>query len=124
MRADGWFGSLVVGGGEVSCGSGGVGVLMMLRLVGTCEDGGGVIDEVVGGAGDVNLTLSGLLRLDCPGEPGLEGEARLVGVAGRESSVEAMSESWESWDKDAWESILPGRRWPKPRATRQKCVAS
>lgn len=91
---------------------------MMLRLLGICEDGGGVMDEVVGGAGDVNLTLS---AFDCPGEPGLEDEPRLVGVAGRESSVEGISESWESWDSDAWESILPGRGWPKPRATRQKC---
>lgn len=38
---------------------GGVGVLATAREFGSCEDGGGVMDEVVGGAGDVNLTRSG-----------------------------------------------------------------
>lgn len=78
------------------------------------------MDEVVGGAGEVNLSRLGessLVRCVGPGEPDVEAE-RSLGVAGRESSVEGMSESWE---KDAWESILPSCRWPKPRATRQKC---
>jgi hypothetical protein len=58
--------------------------------------------------------------LDGAGEP--EGETeRGFGVAGREISVEGMREYCESWDRAAWESILPSAaEWPKPRQTRQK----
>jgi hypothetical protein len=44
----------VVGGGDVSCGVGGVGVLAVTRLFGIWEDGGGVMEEA-GGGGEVNL---------------------------------------------------------------------
>lgn len=56
VKADGWLGNLLVGGGDVSCGVGGVGVLMAARVPGTWEEGGGVIEDVVRGAGEVNLT--------------------------------------------------------------------
>jgi hypothetical protein len=64
VKPDGWLGSLLVGGGEVSCGVGGVGVRMPARMSGTWEEGGGVMEEVVRGAGDVNLTRSGEASFD------------------------------------------------------------
>jgi hypothetical protein len=64
------------------------------------------MEEVVGGAGDVNLALSGETAFDISSDSDCSAEGSL-GVAGRDSSVEGMSESWDSWDKDACESILP-----------------
>jgi hypothetical protein len=96
----------------VSWGVGGVGVLATTRVLGIWEDGGGVM-EAAGGAGEVNLAW-----FDGPGEPGDEVNGK-IGVAGRDISVEGIRESWESWDKDGCGSILPGRKWPEPRATRQ-----
>lgn len=61
------------------------------------------MDEVVGGAGEVNLTRSGeaaLIRVDGPGDADAEAE-RSLGVVGRDSSVVGISESCESWDRDA-----------------------
>lgn len=47
---------LTVGGGEDSCGVGGVGVRAIVRLAcGICDDGGGVIDDG-GGDGEVDLS--------------------------------------------------------------------
>ena len=114
-----------MGGGEDSCGVGGVGVLASARVFGIWEDGGGVIEEVVGGAGEVNLTRSGETTLTMPddggGEPEGETEESILGVAGREYSVDGMRENCESWDRGAWESILPSAaEWPKPPKTRQK----
>jgi hypothetical protein len=34
VKADGWLGSLLVGGGDVSCGVGGLGVLIAARVLG------------------------------------------------------------------------------------------
>lgn len=108
---EGWPGSLEVGGGEDSWGVGGVGVRTTVREFGICDDGGGVIDDVVGGAGEVNLARSGELALDMEASAeDSEGEMeRSLGVVGLESSVEGRSESWDVWDKDAWASILPRR---------------
>lgn len=122
-----WEESLDVGGGDVSCGVGGVGVRMTVCEWGIWEDGGGVMEEVVGGAGEVNLARSGETALDmfaAVGEP-----ERNLGVVGRDSSVEGMSESWEACDGGAWKSILPRSWWSKPsdtsdmrrRAAMQRC---
>jgi len=64
VSTEGWLGSLLVGGGEVSWGVGGVGVRMTAREFGNCDDGGGVMEDVVRGGGDVNLTRSGEASLD------------------------------------------------------------
>jgi hypothetical protein len=82
---------------------GGVGVLAAVRNTGSWEDGGGVMDEVVGGAGEVNLYRSGDLACDMlrgPGDADLEPEY-ILGVAGRESSVVGSRESWDNWEKGA-----------------------
>jgi hypothetical protein len=92
--------SLAVGGGEVSCGVGGEGVRAVVRVLGIWEEGGGVIDEVMGGAGEVNFAW-----LDGPG--GSDGEAeRRLGVSSLDISVDGTSESCDGWDTAAWESIL------------------
>jgi hypothetical protein len=80
----------------VSCGVGGVGVLR--RVLTTWEDGGGVMDEVVGGAGDVNLTRSGEASFDMlPAAADSERDAaRNVGVSGWTVSVEGTS-SCDGW---------------------------
>ena len=47
-----------MGGGEVSCDMGdGVRGTCLIKC-GTCEDGGGVMEDVVGGAGDVYFERS------------------------------------------------------------------
>lgn len=79
------------------------------RVFGTWDDGGGVMEEVVGGAGEVNLTLFGDTAFGvCSGDSESESE-RISGVAGPESSVEGTRESWEICDKDGCKSILPKR---------------
>lgn len=74
------------------------------------------MEEVVGGAGDVNLGSgeSAFDMLAKSGEP-----ERNLGVVGRDTSVDGRRESWEACDSGAWESILPRRWWSKPEATRQ-----
>lgn len=72
-----------------------MGVRATTRVFGIWEEGGGVIEEVVGGAGDVNLARSGETTLDISADPDCDAKASL-GVAGLDSSVEGMSESWES----------------------------
>lgn len=79
----------------MSPGVGGVGVRMTDRVLGSWDDGGGVIDDVVGGAGDVNF--SSLVTGDSDGDA--DGSA---GVAGLDSSVDGIStESWEACDNGA-----------------------
>jgi hypothetical protein len=83
-----------------------VGVLAATRGTGSWEEGGGVIDEVVGGAGEVNLAGSSEEAFWNSGEPGIEGERSLGGVVGCGSSVDGMRTSWEN---GACRSILPGQ---------------
>jgi hypothetical protein len=89
MSTEGWLGSLLVGGGEVSWGVGGVGVRSPAREPGSCDDGGGVMEEVVRGAGDVNLTRSGEASFDMlAGAADSESDAeRMRGVSGPATSV-------------------------------------
>lgn len=82
----------------MSCGVGGVGVRTAARVFGICVEGGGVMEEVVRGAGDVNLTRSGDAAFDM-----LTGA---VGVSGRTASVVGIK-SCGGWYNGAWESILP-----------------
>ena len=81
-----------MGGGDVSCGVGGVGVRATIREFGIWDEGGGVKDDVVGGAGEVNLAWSGETAVDMLRDARCDAEASL-GVAGLESSVEGRSES-------------------------------
>jgi hypothetical protein len=95
MSTAGWLGSLLVGGGEVSWGVGGVGVRMTAREVRSWDDGGGVMEEVVRGAGDVNLTRSGEASFDMlTGAADSESDAeRNWGVSGPATSVVGISTS-------------------------------
>jgi hypothetical protein len=109
MSTDGWFGSLLVGGGEVSWGVGGVGVRMLVRMLGIWEEGGGVMEDVARGAGDVNLRRSGeapfaMSRWATDSERDAD---RPLGVSGAASSVVGMSESCDGWCRGVWLSILP-----------------
>lgn len=99
----------MVGGGDVSWGVGGVGVLK--RVLTTWEEGGGVMLDVVRGAGDVNFTRSGEATFDMVAAAAdSERDAeRNVGVSGRVTSVEGTS-SCDGWWSDAWLSMLPGRK--------------
>jgi hypothetical protein len=103
-RVEAWLEILVVGGGDVNCGVGGVGVLAAARKLGTCDDGGGVIEEAARGTGEVKSA------------PSCEAEG-WRGVSGREMSADDMRESWV---EEAWESILPSRERFTAGATRQK----
>ena len=96
-RAEGWLGSLDVRGGDDSPGVGGVGVRMVERVFGSWDDGGGVIVDVVGGAGEVNVSALGY----CAGSGESERDSdRSGGLSGLATSVEGMStESWEVCDK-------------------------
>lgn len=92
IRAEGWFGSLEVGGGDESPGVGGDGVRTTERMLGSWDDGGGVMDEVVGGAGDVNFSIF------ATGDAEHEAE-RTSGVAGLDGCVEGITtDSWEACD--------------------------
>jgi len=103
-RAEGWFGNLDVGGGDESPGVGGDGVRTTARVFGSWDDGGGVMEEVVGGAGDVNFSILAM------GDPEREAD-RSAGVAGIDSSVDGIStDSWEACDNGASSSILPRRK--------------
>jgi hypothetical protein len=89
----------------VSPGVGGDGVRTSTRVFGSWDDGGGVMDEVVGGAGDANFSIL------ATGDPEREADRSIAGVAGLDSSVEGIStDSWEACDNGACESILPRRK--------------
>lgn len=105
VKADDWLDNLLVGGGEVSWGVGGVGVRMAEREFGSCEEGGGVMEEVARGAGDVNLTRSGDASFDMM--TAASDSERKSGVSGRATSVVGIRVSGAGGYKDAWESILP-----------------
>jgi hypothetical protein len=68
---------LLVGGGEVSCDDGGVGVRTAARVLSICDDGGGVMDNVRCGAGDTPWS----------GDAALEG---LMGASDSERDVERI----------------------------------
>lgn len=74
-----------------------MGVRRTVRVSGICEDGGGVMEDVVLGAGDVNLTRSGEASPDI-----LTGAAETerdtdacsaLGVSGPVNSVVGISDS-------------------------------
>ena len=87
-------------GGDDKPGVGGVGVRIDGRVFGTWDEGGGVIDAVVGGGGEVNFSTFVLCA-----EPGeFEGDTECIrgGVAGPGSSVDGMATgSWEVCDNGA-----------------------
>lgn len=97
VKTEGWLGNLAVGGGDVNCGVGGVGVRKLARVSGIWEEGGGVMEDVVLGAGDVNLTRSGEASPDMlAGAAEAERDAdacSTLGVSGPASSVVGISES-------------------------------
>jgi hypothetical protein len=71
------------------------------------DEGGGVMDEVVRGAGDVNLTRSGDGFDMSRGAADSERDAeRSVGVSGRATSVDGMKGSCDGWYSGAWLSML------------------
>jgi hypothetical protein len=106
VSTDGWLGSLLVGGGEVSWGVGGVGVRMLARVFGICEDGGGVMEDVARGAGDVKPAFA---MSTCAADSERDAE-RPLGVSGAATSVVGMSESCDGWCRGVWWSILPDAR--------------
>jgi hypothetical protein len=74
-------------------------------VFGNWDDGGGVVDEVVGGAGDVNFSVL------VTGDAEREADCNMAGVAGLDSSVEGIStDSGEGCDNGVCESILPRRK--------------
>lgn len=86
-----------------------MGVRMLARVLGTCDDGGGVMEDVVRGAGDVNLKRSGEPSFDMlAGAAGSESDAeRNLGVSGPATSVVGISTSCDGWCSALWLSILP-----------------
>jgi hypothetical protein len=72
------------------------------------EDGGGVMEEVVRGAGEVNFTRSGDASFDMlRAAVDSEGDAeRSLGVSGRVDSVVGINESCDAGYSGAWESML------------------
>lgn len=86
-------------GGDDKPGVGGVGVRIDGRVSGTWDDGGGVIDAVVGGGGEVNFSTFVL----CADAGEFERDTECMrGVAGPGSSVDGMAtESWEVCDNGA-----------------------
>lgn len=102
-------GILTVGGGDDRWGVGGVGVRTGARIGATWEDGGGVIEEVFGGAGDTNLALSGVRAIgmaDGAGDVEASWRCGVVGPKFWESSVVDMSEACAACESCAWTSIL------------------
>jgi hypothetical protein len=93
----------------VSWGVGGVGVRMPARVLTIWEEGGGVMEEVVRGAGDVNFTRSGEASFDMsPGAADSERDIeRTLGVSGPANSVVGTSESCDGWCRGVRLSILP-----------------
>lgn len=80
----------------MSCGVGGVGVRTAARLLGTWDDGGGVMEDVVRGAGDVNLGDATFDMLTGAADSERDGE-RNLGVSGRATSVVGINESCDVW---------------------------
>lgn len=109
VRIDGWLGNLLVGGGDVSCGVGGVGVRTAARLFNTWAEGGGVMDDDVRGAGDLKPARSGDASFDilaAAADSDREAE-RKSGVSGRAASVVCINKSCDGWYRGAWLSMVP-----------------
>jgi len=87
-------------------------VRIAASVPGICEDGGGVMEEVVRGAGEMNLTRSGDASFDMvrAAADSAGDRERSLGVSGCAYSVVGINESCDGWYCGVWDSMLPEAR--------------